>query len=72
VTEEKSDPPGAVSDQNGEEQPSMMREGRRHPQPRSRDDEDESQRRGGEGEGGELSGAAGEGSQSTGNPDSAG
>jgi hypothetical protein len=67
VTEEKSDPPGAVSDQNGEEQQSGMRDDQQHPEPRSRD-QDESEDR----EGGGSSGAAGEGSQSTGDPDSAG
>jgi hypothetical protein len=67
MSNEKSDPPGAVSDQNREEQPSEMREDRQHPEPRSRDDE-----RSDSSEGGDSSGASGEGSQSTGNPDSAG
>jgi hypothetical protein len=71
VTEEKSDPPGAVSDQNGEEQQSGMRDDQQHPEPRSRE-QDEADDRGGDGEGGGSSGAAGEGSQSTGDPDSAG
>jgi hypothetical protein len=70
MTEAKSDPPGAVSDQNREEQPSGLRDDQQHPEPRSRDDGSHS--RGGDGEGGGSSGAAGEGSQSTGNPDSAG
>jgi hypothetical protein len=67
MAEEKSDPPGAVSDQNQEEQPSELREDGQHPEPRSRDEE-----HGGGGTGGDSSGASGEGSQSTGNPDSAG
>jgi hypothetical protein len=66
--QDKSDPPGAVSDQNQEEQPSGMREDGEHPEPRTRKDDDENHAR----NGGGSSGAAGEGSQSTGNPDSAG
>lgn len=71
MSEKHSDPPGAVSDQNREEQPSELRDDRHHPEPRSRDHEDED---GGAKEkaGGDSSGASGEGSQSTGNPDSAG
>jgi hypothetical protein len=68
--QDKSDPPGAVSDQNQEEQPSGMRDDREHPEPRSREDEDEKPAR--DGDRGGSSGAAGEGSQSTGHPDSAG
>jgi hypothetical protein len=71
MTGEKTDPPGAVSDQNGEEQQSGLRDDQQHPEPRSRDEEG-SEGQGGDSEGGSSSGAAGEGSQSTGNPDSAG
>lgn len=67
MNEKKPDPPGAVSDQNQEEQPSELREDGQHPEPRSRDEEHS-----GGGTGGDSSGASGEGSQSTGNPDSAG
>jgi len=64
--DDKSNPPGALSDQNREEQPSGMRDDRQHPEPRSR--EGEHDRRAG----GDSSGASGEGSQSTGHPDNAG
>jgi hypothetical protein len=73
MTEEKSDSPGAVSDQNREEQQSGMRDDQQHPEPRSHDEgRSDSERGESESEGGGSSGAAGEGSQSTGNPDSAG
>ncbi|HEX3616476.1 MAG TPA: hypothetical protein VHU61_08060 [Solirubrobacteraceae bacterium] len=62
-----SDPPGAVSDQNGEEAESGHREDGTHPEPRTsgdapkRHESDES-----------STGAAGEGSQSTGHRHNAG
>ena len=65
-----TDPPGAVSNQNGEENPSEHREDETHPEPRTTgkkspqgDDQREDER---------PSGAAGEGSQSTGHPQNAG
>ena len=61
----KSDPPGAVSNQNQEEAESGHRDDERHPEPRTRGERSD---RGGD----DASGASGEGSQSTGNPDSAG
>ena len=67
----ETDPPGAVSDQNGEEGQSGLREDGTHPEPRtsgerpserSSEDEPQDPRRG----------AAGEGSQSTGHRQNAG
>jgi hypothetical protein len=62
-----SDPPGAVSDQNGEEAQSAHRSDGTHPEPRTsgrppkkHDERDQTY------------GAAGEGRQSTGHPDNAG
>ena len=67
--DQRSDPPGAVSDQNTEEQPSGVRDDRRHPEPR------EDGRSGG-GEKHERAhstkGESKEGSQSTGHPQNAG
>ena len=60
------DPPGAVSDQNQEEAESGHRDDATHPEPRSKDGSDASRK------GEPSSGAAGEGSQSTGDPGSAG
>lgn len=67
--EERSDPPGAVSNQNQEEAESELRDDRTHPEPRSsgkgvrnhQSDQDD-----------ESDGASGEGSQSTGHPHNAG
>jgi hypothetical protein len=62
-----TDPPGAVSDQNGEEAQSGHRKDGTHPEPRTsgktpeQHESDES-----------STGAAGEGSQSTGHPRNAG
>lgn len=46
----KSDPPGAVSDQNQEEAESLLRDDQQHPEPRTRGDDadgtrDESRKR---------------------------
>ncbi len=68
-----SDPPGAVSDQNGEEAQSGHREDATHPEPRTSGRETDKQ---GEhenhGEKASPAGAAGEGSQSTGHRHNAG
>jgi hypothetical protein len=61
-----SDPPGAVSDQNHEEAQSGHREDGTHPEPRTSDKASE------EHESDDSTGAAGEGSQSTGHRDNAG
>jgi hypothetical protein len=62
-----SDPPGAVSDQNGEESQSGLREDGTHPEPRTSGKEPEKP------DTSEPStGAAGEGSQSTGHRHNAG
>jgi hypothetical protein len=68
VEGQPSDPPGAVSDQNGEEGESGLREDRAHPEPRTtgRPASRRTEREDG------PDGAAGEGSQSTGDPRSAG
>jgi hypothetical protein len=62
-----TDPPGAVSNQNGEEAESGHREDGTHPEPRTsgRPAKKREQRR-------SSTGAAGEGSQSTGHPHNAG
>jgi hypothetical protein len=62
---QKSDPPGAVSNQNQEEAESRHRDDQRHPEPRSTGEQTE------HGDDG-SDGASGEGSQSTGDPKSAG
>ncbi len=61
-----SDPPGAVSDQNGEEAQSGHREDGTHPEPRTSGSPPKQRDRT------RSSGAAGEGSQSTGHPRNAG
>lgn len=65
-----TDPPGAVSDQNGEEAQSGHREDGTHPEPRTADEEPEQHRK--HGSKSPSTGAAGEGSQSTGHPRNAG
>ena len=69
MRDQRSDPPGAVSDQNQEQAESELRDDRTHPEPRTsgkpprdkpRDDD------------AHRSGGAGEGSQSTGHPRNAG
>jgi hypothetical protein len=62
-----SDPPGAVSNQLPEEQPSEHRDDQTHPEPRTTGKEPEKH-----GEPTSNPGAAGEGSQSTGNRRNAG
>ena len=68
MRDRRTDPPGAVSDQNGEEAESELRDDRSHPEPRTagnpprRTSEDVD----------ETPGAAGGGSQSTGDPRNAG
>jgi hypothetical protein len=64
----KTDPPGAVSNQNQEEAESGHRDDGVHPEPRTSGKEPKHKDKADEG----SSGAAGEGSQSTGNPHSAG
>jgi hypothetical protein len=64
----ETDPPGAVSNQNQEEAESGHREDGTHPEPRTSGREPEKKGKPAERHGG----AAGEGSQSTGHPDSAG
>lgn len=68
-----SDPPGAVSDQNGEEAQSGHREDGEHPERRTggRSTREHGEHNDGE-DGGKSTGAAGEGSQSTGHPRNAG
>jgi hypothetical protein len=61
-----TDPPGAVSDQNQEDAPSGHRDDQTHPEPRTTGKEPEKE------EHEHSSGAAGEGSQSTGHPHNAG
>jgi hypothetical protein len=63
------DPPGAVSNQNQEEAESALREDRTHPEPRTSGKPDADQSKPDEDP---PAGAAGEGSQSTGHPRSAG
>jgi hypothetical protein len=75
--EQSSDPPGAVSDQNREEQQSGMRSDEAHPEPRARDEDvrpDRGSERGREAAEGEddTGGESKEGSQSTGHPRNAG
>jgi hypothetical protein len=62
-----TDPPGATSNQNGEEAESGHRDDSTHPEPRTtgRPPEDRGQHE-------RSTGAAGEGSQSTGHPQNAG
>ena len=62
-----SDPPGAVSDQNGEEGQSGLRKDETHPEPRTSGKTPEKQ-----GSDDPSRGAAGEGSQSTGHRHNAG
>lgn len=61
-----TDPPGAVSNQNGEEAESGHREDETHPEPRTSGEPPKKH------SDSEHTGAAGEGSQSTGHPDNAG
>jgi hypothetical protein len=66
MSDRRSDPPGAVSEQNMEEAESGLRGDQRHPEPRTGGaDEGRPRGRGTEGE-------SKEGSQSTGHPDNAG
>jgi hypothetical protein len=65
-----SDPPGAVSDQNGEEAQSGHREDGTHPEPRTSGKEPDEHAERGSHE--PSTGAAGEGSQSTGHRHNAG
>jgi hypothetical protein len=68
-----SDPPGAVSDQNNEENQSGHREDGTHPEPRTSGETPGQREPDGEpGAGKSASGAAGEGSQSTGHRHNAG
>lgn len=62
-----TDPPGAVSNQNGEEAQSGHREDGAHPEPRTTGEPPKKHRANDR-----HSGAAGEGSQSTGHPQNAG
>ncbi|HEX3803047.1 MAG TPA: hypothetical protein VHV75_09425 [Solirubrobacteraceae bacterium] len=67
----ETDPPGAVSNQNQEQAESGHRDDGTHPEPRTTGKEPK--KKGEEGEAAERpSGAAGEGSQSTGHPHNAG
>jgi hypothetical protein len=65
-----SDPPGAVSDQNGEEAQSGHRDDGTHPEPRTSGKEPE--KHGEHGSEAATKGAAGEGSQSSGHRHNAG
>jgi hypothetical protein len=70
MEDQRSDPPGAVSDQMPEEQPSPLRNDERHPEPR-RDDAGAGSEAGRVADD-ENEGEATEGSQSTGHPENAG